>query len=454
MEKEQAKITENIMGTMPVNKLLLRMSIPMMVSMLVQALYNIVDSMFVAQINENALTAVSLAFPMQNLMISVGTGIGVGVNALLSKALGEKDMKTVNKTASNSVFLAICSYVVFLVVGVFGSRAFFLAQTNIEEIVNYGTVYMTICTAFSFGLFGQFAFERMLQSTGKTFYTMLTQGIGAIINIILDPILIFGRMGFPAFGIAGAAIATVIGQLIAASLAIWFCIRKNHEVKLSIVEMKPEKRIIEQIFFVGIPSIILSSIGSVTTFGLNKILIVFSSTATAAFGVYFKLQSFIFLPVFGLNNGLVPIVAYNYGARRPKRITKAVKLSVCYATVMMVIGIAIFQIFPKELLQIFNASDYMLEIGTTMLRIISVHFIFAGLSIVSTTLFQALSHGMLSLTVSVVRQLVVLLPVAYLLAQTGRLEMVWWAYPFAEIFSVLICSCGDYYVYKKDIKTL
>lgn len=391
MDKAKTSQPENIMGTMKVNRLLLTMSIPMVISMLVQALYNIVDSMFVAQINENALTAVSLAFPLQNLMIAVGTGTGVGVNALLSKSLGEKNMRVVNQTASNSIFLALCSFVLFLLLGLFGSHQFFLLQTSNKEIVNYGTTYLTICTSFSFGLFVQLAFERLLQSTGKTFYTMITQGLGAIIK---------------------------------------------------------------RIYSVGVPSIILSSISSVMTFGMNKILILFSSTATAAFGVYFKLQSFVFMPVFGLNNGAVPIIAYNYGAKKPERIMKTLKLSICYATIIMLIGIAAFQLFPETLLNIFNASEYMMEIGVPMLRTISISFLFAGFCIVCMTLFQALSHGFLSLIASGVRQLIVLLPVAYFFAQTRTLEMVWWAFPIAEIFSVILCIFGIHYVYKRNIQTL
>ena len=446
---------ENIMGTMPVNRLLLTMSVPMVISMLVQALYNIVDSMFVAQINENALTAVSLAYPVQNLMIAVATGTGVGVNALLSRNLGEKNSSAVNSVASSSLFLAFCSFLVFFILGICIAHPFFLIQTDNAEIIEYGTTYLIICTTFSFGQFAQLAFERLLQSTGKTFYTMITQGLGAIINIIFDPILIFGLCGFPKMGIAGAATATVFGQIIAGILAMCFCFWKNHEVKITWKAIiKPDKKTIGRIYSVGVPSIILSSISSIMTFGMNKIQIAFSSTATAAFGVYFKLQSFIFMPIFGLNNGVVPIIAFNYGAKNPKRIMKTLKLSICYATIIMLAGLSIFMLFPSTLLKIFNASEYMLEVGVPMLRTVSISFVFGGFCIVCITLFQSLSHGFLSLIVSGVRQLVVLLPVAFILAQSGHLELVWWAFPIAEIFSAVLCILGFRHVYQRDLKPL
>ena len=309
-----AREPENKMGVMPVNRLLISMSVPMVVAMLVQALYNVVDSMFVARLNENALTAVSLAFPAQNLMIAVATGTGVGVNAILSRSLGEKNFKKANRVANHGVFLALMSYIVFAVLGLLLSRRFFLMQTDIEEIVNYGADYLFICTVFSFGIFGQIAFERLLQSTGKTLFTMFTQGTGAIINIIMDPILIFGLCGFPKMGVAGAAAATVLGQIVAMFMAIFFNLKWNKEIRLSVKRFYVSGKIIRQIYAVGVPSICMAAIGSVMTFGMNKILIAFTSTATAVFGVYFKLQSFIFMPVFGLNNGMVPIIAYNYGA--------------------------------------------------------------------------------------------------------------------------------------------
>ena len=419
------ELAENKMGVMPVNRLLITMSLPIMISMLIQALYNIVDSIFVAQISENALTAVSLAFPIQNLIIAVATGTGVGINAMLSKSLGEKDKKNVDLAANNGLFLALLSSIAFIFLGIFGSRLFFLSQTQIPEIVDMGTTYLTICCVFSFGVFFQITFERLLQATGRTLLTMITQSTGAIINIILDPIMIFGLFGFPKMGIAGAAAATVIGQILAAVLSVFINHHKNHEVTVSIRGFRPHGHTIKRIYSVGVPSIIMASISSVMTYGMNLILIRFTETATTVFGVYFKLQSFIFMPVFGLNNGLVPIVSYNYGARRPKRINAAIKYSVIYATLLMLIGTVAFLLIPQTLLSMFNASAKLIEIGVPALRIISLSFLFAGFAIICSSVFQAMGNGMLSLYVSVGRQLVVLLPAAFLLAQTGVLSAVW-----------------------------
>lgn len=327
-------------------------------------------------------------------------------------------------------------------------------QTDITEIVDYGEDYLLVCTLFSFGIFGQVTFERLLQSTGKTFYTMITQGVGAIINIIFDPIMIFGLLGFPKMGVAGAAAATVLGQIVACILAIILNHFKNHEVRLNFKGFRPSGKIIKTIYAVGVPSIIMASISSVMTFGMNKILIAFTSTATAVFGVYFKLQSFVFMPVFGLNNGMVPIVAYNFGAKKADRITKTVKLSIIYAVAIMLIGFALFMLIPDSLLKIFNASDNMLSIGVPALRIISFNFIFAGFSVICSSLFQALGHGILSLLISVLRQLVVLLPCAYIFAQFGELNNVWLAFPIAEIVSFVICIIFLRYAYRKEIKPL
>jgi len=448
------KRKENKMGVMPVNKLILSMSLPMMISMLIQALYNIVDSMFVAMLSENALTAVSLAFPIQNLMISVAVGTGVGINAFLSKSLGEKEFDTANKIAKNSIFLAFMSYLVFLIFGFVGVEIFFKSQTNISDIVSQGIDYLRICCIMSFGVFFQITFERLLQSTGKTIYNMYTQGLGAIINIILDPIMIFGLFGFPKMGVAGAALATVIGQIIAAVAGFLFNHYKNHEIDVSLRGFKPSISIIKRIYAVGVPSIIMSSIASVMTFGMNKILIAFSSTATAVFGVYFKLQSFIFMPVFGLNNGVVPIVSYNYGARKKDRITKTLKTSILYAVIIMLVGFLAFLIIPDKLLMIFNASDKLLEIGVPALRIISISYIMAGVSICIVSICQALGHGMASLTVSVVRQLVVLLPMAFILSKIWGLNATWWAFPIAEIVGLALCIYFLYRIYHKDLKHL
>lgn len=445
---------ENKMGVMPVNKLILTMSIPMVLSMLVQALYNVVDSMFVAQISENALTAVSLAFPAQNLMIAVATGTGVGVNANLSRSLGEKNFERANQIADHAIFLAACSYIVFAIFGFFFAETFFLMQTDIPDIVEYGTTYLRICTICSMGIFGEIAFERLLQSTGKTFYSMIVQGAGAITNIILDPILIFGLFGVPKMGVAGAATATVAGQIVACVLGFILNRAKNHELQLSLRTFRPNKSIIAHIYSVGIPSIIMSSVGSVMTFGMNKILIGFSSTATAVFGVYFKLQSFIFMPVFGLNNGTVPIIAYNYGARKPERIMKTLKLAIIYAVSIMFIGFLVFQAIPDKLLMIFNASELMLEIGIPALKTISLSFLFAGYCIVCSSMFQALGHGMMSLWTSVIRQLVVLLPVAFVLSKIGGLSYVWYAYPIAEFFSLGLSTIFLITIYKKNIAPL
>lgn len=454
MERGTKNIKENKMGTMTVNKLLISMSLPMIISMLVQALYNVIDSMFVAQISENALTAVSLAFPLQSLMIAVGVGTGVGVNAVLSKSLGQKDFESANKAASNGIILSFLSYVIFALIGVFLTGVFFKSQTSNVEIINHGSQYIYICTILSVGLFGQIILERLLQSTGKTFYTMITQGIGAIINIILDPILIFGLFGAPEMGVAGAAVATVTGQIIAMFLALYFNLKKNHEIKLNKKVFKPDVKIIKRIYAVGVPSIVMQSIGSVMTFGLNKILIGFTPTATAVFGVYFKLQSFVFMPVFGLNNGMVPIVAYNYGAKNEERVTKTIKLSTVYAMGIMLVGFLIFQAFPKQLLCLFNASEDMLRIGIPALRIISINFIFAGFCVIASSVFQALENGMLSLVVSAVRQLIAILPLAFIFGQVFGVNAIWFAFPVSEIIAVILSAMFMKKVYNEAIKPI
>lgn len=428
---------ENKMGTMPVNKLLISMSLPMIISMLVQAMYNIVDSVFVAQISENALTAVSLAFPLQNLMIAFAGGTAVGVNALLSRSLGEKNQDHVNQTAVNSVFIFLVTAVIFMIAGLTLSNLFFNVQTTNTEIVNAGTQYSMIVVGCSIGLFCQFLFERLLQATGRTLFTMVTQGLGAIINIILDPIFIFGLCGFPKMGVAGAALATITGQIIACLLALFFNLKFNHDIHFKFKRFRPNAHIVKQIYSVGIPSIIMQSIGSVMTYGMNTILITFSTTATAVFGVYFKLQSFVFMPVFGLNNGMIPIIAYNLGAKQKKRMFDTIKLAMIYATGMMIIGVIFFETIPQTLLGFFNASEAMIKIGTPALRIIAIHFIFAGFSIVCSATFQAVGKGTYSLLTSLIRQLLVLLPCAYVLSLTGNLDLIWLCFPIAEIFSAV-----------------
>lgn len=445
---------ENKMGVMPVNKLLMNMSLPMMISMLVQALYNVVDSIFVSRIDENALTAVSMAFPIQSLMIALGVGTGVGVNALLSRSLGEKDYDRVNKAAGNGIFLAGINYLVFLLVGILVTTPFYLSQTKDDQILSYGQQYLTIICCCSFGMYGQFIFERLLQSTGRTFYTMITQSIGAIINIILDPIFIFGYFGVPKMGVAGAAIATVIGQIVAGTIALVINIKKNDEIQLKLKGFRPDGKIIAWIYEVGIPSIIMQAIGSVMIYGMNRILIAFSSTAVAVFGVYFKLQSFIFMPVFGLNNGMVPIIAYNYGAGKKDRLIKTLKLSIIYAVGLMLLGVIIFQLFPAPLFALFDASETMIAIGIPALRIISLSFIFAGFCIVCGSLFQALGNGVYSMVVSIARQLLVLLPVAYLLSLSGKVEAVWWAFPIAEIVSLSLTVFFMFRINRKVISRI
>lgn len=442
---------ENKMGVMPVNKLLISMSLPMMISMLVQAMYNIVDSIFVAQLSENALTAVSLAFPMQSLMIAAATGTGVGVNALLSRSLGQKDFKTVNKTAVNGLLLWACWYLVFLIIGLTLVRPFYTLQSSPAEITELGVEYLSTILICSIGIFAQMAFERILQATGRTVCTMVTQMTGAIINIIMDPILIFGLFGFPALGIKGAAIATVFGQIVAAVLALVMNIKLNHDVHISLKGFRPNGKIIRTILSIGIPSMLMQAVGSVMTVGMNKILISFSSTAVAVFGVYFKLNSFIFMPIFGLNNGMVPIVAYNYGAGKRDRLVKTIKYSVIYAVVLMFIGIVIFETIPDKLLLLFNASEHMFEIGVPALRIICMSFSFAGVCIVLGSAFQALGNGIFSMIVSFTRQIVILLPSAYLLSLTGNVNNVWWSFNIAEVASLTATILFFIHMYKKII---
>ena len=434
----QETLRENKMGTMPENKLLLSMAVPMMISMLVQALYNIVDSIFVSRICEDALTAVSMAFPWQNIVIAIAVGFGVGINALLSRALGQKNAERVNQVAINGLLLAGLSYLLVLVAGLLGIRAYMRTQTDIESIVNYGITYLNICILCSFGVFVEITFERFLQATGRTVYSMITQLTGAITNIILDPILIFGLLGFPKLGIAGAAWATVIGQCVGAVVAVTLNHFKNPEVHLRLRHIRPNGRLMGEITAISIPSIIMSCISSLTCFVMNMILIAYSSTAVAVFGVYFKLQSFVFMPVFGLNNGMVPIIAYNYGAQKPERIHKTIRLGMAYAVAIMAVGLLVFQLIPKQLLLMFDASDAMLGIGAPALRIMSLAFVFAGVGIASSSACQAFGYSVYSMLISIARQIVVLIPAAYLLSLAGVLRNVWFAFPIAEVVSLLL----------------
>lgn len=435
MTEEKAMQTENKMGNMPVDRLLITMSLPMMISMLVQALYNIVDSIFVSRINEYALRAVSLAFPIQSLMIAVAVGTGVGINAFLSRTLGEKDFKKANTIAVNGIFIELVSYVIFVLVGIFVSRPFFASQTVIPEVREYGVVYLTVCCCASIGIFMQITFERLLQSTGRTMYTMVTQGVGAVINLILDPILIFGLFGLPGLGVAGAAAATVIGQIAAAVLAVVLNLKANRELHISFRGFRPDMGLIGNIYKVGVPSIVMQAIGSVMTYGMNLILEAFGAAQTV-FGVYFKLQSFIFMPIFGLNNGMVPIIAYNFGAGSRERVVKTIKSSIAYAVGIMLVGLAVMEAFPAQLIGLFNASPELLEIGVPALRIICLSFCFAGYCIVVGSVFQALGNGVYSMIVSIARQLCVLLPVAWLFSLSGNVDLIWWSFPIAELVSL------------------
>ncbi|WP_423189180.1 MATE family efflux transporter [Alkalibacterium sp. f15] len=445
---------QNKMGTMSVNKLLISMSLPMVLSMLVQSLYNVVDSIFVAQISETALTAVTLAFPIQNLMIAIQVGTGVGMSALLSRNLGENNFEDANRAASNGVFLSMIHYLFILVLGLTMVPLFFRSQTNDPAIIEQGEAYVRIIMIFSFGLFMQIIFEKLLQGTGKSIYSMWIQGTGAVINIILDPILIFGWFGFPALGVTGAAIATVIGQTVAALLGFVLNYYKNNDIKLQYRRFRPDLKTIKRIYDVGVPSAIMIAITSVTVFSINKILMQFTPTAIAVYGVYFRLQSFAFMPVFGLNNGMIPIVAFNYGARNKERIKEAIRLGILYAMGIMLLSLAVFQFFPVVLLNLFNASPEMLAIGIPAMRIISLSFLFAGFSIIVSTVFQAFGKGMFGLYVSIARQLVVLIPLAYVFSLSGSIVGVWWAHPISELASAILCIYYLKVIYKKYVDPL
>lgn len=444
-------VSENKMGTMPVGRLLISMSLPMMASMLVQALYNIVDSIFVARICENALTAVSLAFPIQTLMIGMGVGLGIGMNAVLSKSLGEKDSAKVTASSMNALFMTLVNIAIFLLIGIFAVRPFYLAQTDNAEIVGFGIDYLTVICCFSTGIFFQVIFEKMLQSTGRTFYSMLSQLSGAIINLIFDPLLIFGLLGFPKLGVRGAAIATVAGQFVGAIVGLTLNLKKNPDIQIRVRGFRPNLRIIGEIYQVGLPSIFMQCVGSVMTYTMNQILIVFSTTATAVFGVYFKLQSFVFMPLFGMNSGMIPIIAYNYGAQNRKRMVQTIRVATFIAVGIMLFGLFIFQVFPSQLFALFGASQHMLDMGDPALRVISLHFPIAAVCIVLGSAFQALGNGVYSLIVSLIRQLVVLIPAAYLLSKLGEVYYVWWSFPIAEIASLIVSVICMILMYRKVI---
>jgi len=451
-----AEMKENKMGVLPVKRLVISMSLPMMISMLVQALYNIVDSIFVARLSESALTAVTLAFPMQNLMIAVGSGTGVGINALLSKSLGEKRFDRSDAAANTGLTLAFFSFAAFLLLGLFAAEPFIRTQTSNEAIIADGAAYLRIVCCLSFGSFFQITFERLLQSTGQTLYSMISQLTGAIFNIIFDPIMIFGLFGFPKMGVAGAALATVLGQMVAAVIGLVLNVKKNTEIHYSLKKvLHPEGWVVRRIYSVGVPSILMMSIGSVMTYLMNLILVGFSETAAAVFGVYFKLQSFFFMPVFGLNNGIIPVLAYNYGARKRDRINEALRFSVMLALGVMILGMLVFEFFPRQLLSLFNASDNMVSLGVPALRKIGIHFPLAAVGIVLGSVFQAFSKSIYSLIISLTRQLIVLIPAAWILARvTGDVNMVWWSFVIAEVCSVILSVTFFKKVHREIVQTL
>ena len=461
--KETPRLGENKMGTMPVGKLLINMATPMIIAMLVQALYNVVDSYFVSRISddeaikESAIAAMSLSFAIQNILIGFATGIGVGVNALLSKALGEGNQDRANRTAGNGVVLMVICTVIFIFFGLFGARSYFDLMSDTPLTVEFGTQYIRICCLLSLGIFIEILGERLLQASGRTIYTLVTQGTGAVVNIILDPILIFGIGPFPRMGIAGAAVATVVGQWIAAILAVFFNLKYNPDIRFSLSCLKPKKEIIVPTLTVGIPTVVMTSIGSVMNMGINGILQGFTQYGEVpvnVFGIYFKLQSFFFMPLFGMNNATISIVAYNYGARKPHRITKTLKIACISALIFMLGGLLVFQSIPQILLGIFDDSAIFLSMGARALRIISICFPFAAVCIALGASFQALGNGMYSTIVSLCRQLLVLLPVAYLLSLTGQVDAVWWAFPVAELVSLTTTMLLFLRIYRKKIRPL
>ena len=452
MQKET--LQENKMGVMPVGKLLVNMALPMIISMLVQALYNIVDSVYVSQVSESAVTALSLAFPVQNLQIGFAVGIGVGVNALLSQSLGRKDQESANWAAGQGVILALIATVLFMLFGFFGVRPYYTMQSTVAETVEGGIAYTSICCIFTVGIFIQVLCERLLQATGRAMQTMILQGTGAIINIILDPVFIHGWWGMPKMGVAGAAVATVIGQCTGAVLGIYLNLRHNPDVQLHVKFMKPNWKIIAPILEVGIPSVVMNGIGSVMNFGMNQILQGFNEVATGVFGIYYKLQSLFFMPLFGINNATISILAYNYGARKPKRIVHTLKLATAVAVCIMLVGLAVFQLFPQALLGIFNPTEEFLAIGVRALRILCLPFPVAAICIALGASFQALGKGSYSTITSLCRQLIVLLPVAYLLSLTGSVDNVWWSFPIAEIASAAVTALLFGRLYRRKVRPL
>ena len=448
------ELQENKMGVMPIGKLLFNMALPMIISMIVQALYNVVDSIYVSQVSESAVTALSLAFPVQNMQIGFGLGIAVGVNSLLSKSLGEKNQEAANYAAGNGIFLVIIAVALFMLFGVFGVRPYFEMQSTVEETVEGGIAYTSICCVLTLGCFAQMLGERLLQSSGRTVYTMISQSTGAVINIILDPIFIHGWLGLPAMGVAGAAMATVIGQWIAAGMCLFFNLRFNPDVQLGLKYIRPRAQTLEPILAVGIPTLVMNSIGSVMNFGMNQIFQGFQETATGVFGIYYKLQSFFFMPLFGTNNATISIIAYNYGARKPERMTKTLRLALVTGLCFMLFGLTVFQLVPEALLGLFNPSDEFLRMGIKALRIVSIHFPIAAVGVMLGASFQALGNGIYSTIVSLCRQLLALLPAAYLLSLTGNVDNIWWSFPISEVVSALVTLILYRRLYLAKIKPL
>lgn len=453
------KLGENKMGTMPVGKLLFTMALPLAISMLVQAFYNVVDSFYVSRISDSAVTALGLAFPIQNLQIGCATGIGVGMNALFSKSLGEGNFKRANRAAGNGIFLSLCFVLLFVLFGFFGARPYYAIQSDVQETIEGGTAYISICSIFSLGIFVEILGERMLQASGRTVYNLFTQGLGAVLNIVLDPVFIFGfaPLGIEPMGIAGAAVATVTGQWVAAIMALIFNFTANPDVQLKLKYLRPQAEVVKKILAVGVPSIVMMAIGSVMNFGMNQIFLGFrdyGETAAGVFGIYFKLQSFVLMPLFGINNASISIIAFNYGARQPKRITKTLTYAVGAALSIMLAGLFVFQVFPDELLGIFQPTDTFMALGRSALRIVSIHFPIAAVGIALGASFQALGNGIYSTITSLCRQLIALLPAAYLLSLTGNVHAVWWAFPIAEVVSVTVSLILFIRIYKRKIKPL
>lgn len=450
-KSESPELEQNRMGIMPVNKLMWSMSLPIMVSMMIQALYNIVDSIFVSRIDQYALMSLNLSYAVQNILNAIGTGIAIGFGALMANYLGKGDRKRVQAVAGNAVVLLIASWLLFLIFGLFFTDIYFRSQTDIPEVIEYGKLYLGINCCLSFGVFTQLTFERMLQSVGRSRYIMFTQGLGAVMNIILDPILIFGWLGFPALGVAGAAIATVFSQICTGAFAFFLNKHFNKEVKLHISDLKPDFKIIREIFIIALPTIIMNSISSFTNYFMNKMLIAYDTFAPNIYGIYNKLLTFVSLPMRGLGGGCVPIIAYNYGAKKKARLNETIKLCIIYCTLLSVIGFSLFQILPEQCLIWFEATESMLEIGVSAIRIMSISLLVAGFSVAIASVFQGLLKTHLSMWASAVRQLVALLPIAYLFSGIGRADLIWWAYPLSDVISLIMCLFFLRYLIKKII---